>query len=712
MALAGAVLVFSALWVRAQEREPVRNLDEADQILAAPATVKPKGPDQLPDAPKPEPVVPSSAPAASKPEDTPAAVPVTVAEPAAKLPSGPEFLPPASIDDLLSDTPTAFDPAQAPTLGMLEGTWRELLTALRGGRLSAAAPLIDQVERLGFLLGIENMPNRSTALIQMAQLAAKNGDRDLMTTLLDEAQRLSPRLAAVSYARFRIALDQGDFEPPALMAWFRTGVQLQLHQISTYLSGTSTLIQALAYAFQLAGFMIALVLLYRTHMALASDLAHWLHGIEQVPFWLFRVMVLLLALIPVAMGFGVVGTAAVWLLMSSMYLTNRESAVLFVTLAALASVPALAHESSTRAATARSVPLTSVIDARYGEPTMTLERLLTERVAEVPTDEPSLYSLGTVSLKRRNYATARDAFQKVISKNPNFWQATVNLAVVEAHSGNPVAALDLLEQASRIGGSSKWIQFNRGRVLELMGPEREAEALNLLNASKAELGPAVWTGWTKPVSGIGEVKLLATFPLSDRYIWNHRLELLEGGPESAAELFHAYTGGSGDITVVVLLCAVAVLVIQLLRRRIEHSHMCESCGTWIRARPGHFLQSTTVCPQCIAVLYRSETVEPSVLLEKRAEIKTFQRRKRQIWSAATFVAPGAGEMGRGRLGIGALFLAVSSVIVSFWLQGGIVTGDPWSLGGDPSFPFKASLLVGGLLFYLGALWHFFVLEEN
>lgn len=692
--------MLSSFWVRAQEQEPVRSIEEADQLLAAPATLTPKGPDALPDVPKP-PLSPLPAASDVSPEaaESPAA-------------TGPGFLPPASIDELLADLPAQYDPAQAPTMGMLEGTWRELLTALRGGRLSASTALIDRLERLRFLLGIENMPTRSTALIRMADQAAKNGDRDLMRTLLDEAQRLSPRLATVYYARFRISIDQGDFEPPALAAWFREGVSLQLRQISTYLSGTATLIQALGYAIQLAALMIGLVLLYRTHKALASDLAHWLRGVDLVPFWMFRVMVLLLALLPMSLGLGVIGTAAFWLMMSAMYVTNRESVVLFVSLALLAVVPVLAREAALRMATSKSIPLTSVLDARYGEPTLTLTHRLSDRVSRVPDDEPSLFSLGAVALKRRDYETARESFRTIIRKNPGFWQAMVNLAVVEAHTGNPAVALDYLDQASRLATGNKWLGFNRGRVVELLGPDREAEARNLLTAARKELGESVWAEWTRPVSGSGELKLMATFPLSDRYLWDHRLELIERDSALARDLFLVYTGRSGDVMPAVLLCAVVVLVIQILRRRIQHSYVCESCGTWIRARPGQFLQSTSICPQCIAVLYRSESVDPAVLLTKRAEIKAFQRRKRQLWSAATFLAPGAGEMGRGRLVLGALFLAVFSVLVSFWLQGGIVTGDPWSLTGDPSFPFKAALLTGGLLFYLVALWHFFEMEEG
>ncbi len=700
--LLGTLCLFSALRLDAQEREPSRSLDDVDRLLEAPATIRPRAPDTLAPAPPPEPV----APAQTAPSAPVAGVPAVPER------TGPEFLPPASIDDLLADAPTAYDPAQAPTLGMLEGTWRELLVALRGGRLSAAAPLFNQLERLRFLLGIDSMPPRSTALIQMAEQAAKNGDRDLMRTLLDEAGRLSSRLAAVAYARFRIALDLGEFEPPNLAGWFREGVKIQLGLINTYLAATATLLQALGYAIQLASLAIALVLLYRTHMAIASDFAHWFRGIDQIPFWVFRLFVVLVALVPVALGAGTIGTAAVWLLLSAMYLTNRESAVLFASLAGLAAAPYLAEAASERAITARSVQLTSVVNARYSEPTVSLFHLLEQRVAEVPSDEASRFSLGMVALKRRNLEVARQSFSEVLRKTPGFWQAAANLAVVEALDGNPEAGLARLDEASRSAGGSKWLQFNRGRILELMGPARAAEAQAALQAAKKDLGRDVWDLWTRPLTGTGELALFAAFPLSDRYIWEHRAEFLEGSRDSVKALFEAYSGGSGEVTVLVLLCAAGVLAIQLLRRRIGHSYVCESCGTWIRARQGQFLQSTSLCAQCIAVLYRNETVDPAVLLKKRAEIKSFQRRKRQLWSLATFVAPGSGEMGRGRLVIGALFLALTSVLVIFWLQGGIVTGDPWSLKRDPSLPFRATLIVGGLLFYLSALWHFFNLEEG
>lgn len=697
---AGMLCLGGALLLKAQERESPRSLDEVDQMLASPSRIQPRSPDILETVP--DPAVPVVAP------DAPLSGASAVLGAAS---SGPIFLNPVSIADLLADSPAEYNPAEAPTLGMLEGTWRELLAALRGGRLSVAASLLDRLDRLRFLLGIENLAPRSTALIHMARQALRNGDRDLMRAMLDDAERLSPRLASVPYARFRLAIEGGDLDPGALMEHYRSGIRRQMGQIITYLSATSALFQAAVLAGILAALVIALVLLYRTHMALSADLAYWLRAIDQVPLGIFRVMVLLAALVPPALGAGATGTAACWLVMSAMYVTKRESAVLFVALAVLAVVPPLARSAAVRAAASRSTSLAAVVEARYGEPTKSLEAILERRKIENPADTVSWFSFGMVALKRRNLDAARESFSQVLQSRPAFWQAAANLAVVEALDGEPMKALELNERAMRDGGEARWLALNRARILELAGADQAEAAQRAISAAQRELGPDNWSRWTRPVMGTGELKLLATFPLSDRHIWDFH-ESLAGDGSSVPALYAAFTGSEREATLLVLLCAVVVLAIQLLRPRVGHSYVCESCGTWIRAREGQFLQSTSICSQCIAVLYRAETVEPMTLLKKRAEIKSWQRHKRRLWSFATFIAPGSGEMGRGRLAIGAVFLAVSSVLASFWVQGGILTGDPWSLLKDPSAPFRVALITSGLLFYLAALWHFFDLEES
>ncbi|MEW6775173.1 MAG: tetratricopeptide repeat protein [Bdellovibrionota bacterium] len=658
--------LFFALPAHAQERRSI------DDLL-----------NELP----PETAAPAEAPAATTPGEEGAA---------------------SSIDQLLEQAPegaatgeslAAMDAIQSPE--ELAAIWSRLRAGLDQRQYSAVTAEITNLQQARLDLGVRNLSYVSNALLELARQAAAKSDKELAARLVQAAEQLSPDLSGPSFARAEMAGgDKGAF----LSDWFG-GYRRSLDSLPAYLAWSGYLRLTLAFALLGAALLLCLALAFRYLHLLSHDLSHLLK-IHKSKSLAAKGAVILLLLTPLALGWGPLAIAPVWIAAFFLYMTPAERGASAAVLAALLLVPFLAADGEKRVLASRSPVLLDTTAAFEGVWSADLQKRLEAHTAAKPASEASQFALALVLTKARQTEEAQKRWNEVLALAPSRWQAHNNLAIAYLQEGKTAEAAGAFQKAASLAPQEAVPNLNLSLALEIQGDAASAQAA-LGRARAAD--PLALARWEAQGKGLPPARRIVFEPLSRQEMLAlfpaFLDETLQAGPARAV----LGPGLPQSPAVFLGVVIFAVLLLTLLHKRFHPATECERCGEPIGARESGAQQSRTTCSQCIAAFFRKQVTDSEARIRKLAEIERYQSRRRWLTRFLSLLFPGCGSMSQGAVFVG-LALAVPALVIlvgAFVFLPLVPAADPSLLEPAAPWPFAAAAVPAlAILYALGALLGF------
>lgn len=665
-----------------------------------------------------------SAPAKSKDEEPAGALPPTSAdEPAAEKPAGETF----SIDDLLGDpapagsepaaeepespaateeptsqessTPSAgqqaFEPAQ---LGVLRSSekideiWHDLHEAFFARQYSRVTVQLDRLERIRRTLAIENLPTYSNALLQLAAQARQNADTEMENRLIQAAEQLSPDMGGVEFARAnRRKADKVRF----LGEW----VQSFLH---TYDGVTSRFAAygylALSVALAILGItgLFGLALMYRHINPLVFDLVQTFR-FEREAYVVPRMALILMMLSPLALGWGALGIAPMWILIFFTYGSRGEKILAPLALIALIFVPFLAWKADQYFALSRSPTLLRILDAQRGRWDDDLLRDLRKLEGDFRGNQAVLFSLGLVQTKKGLGAEARQTWNEVIKLNPKRWQALNNAGASLLFEGENDEAIAYFKKGLGIDPLAAAQQYNLS--LALLAKGENSNAQGALGRART-LNPEETAFWERRSPKGTIYERAAVVSLSNDELLSLSNDLVTLPPSGTPILTALGIRSVYDPIVLCVVILVALGILALISAKFDPAVACDSCGVGMKRTTKIALRARNICPQCSAAFYTKHAVDPESRLKKVVKVERYQRRRRWALRLLSIVFPGAAQLAAGQVATGVILGSLTLLLfnTALLLASGVPAADPTLLSEAPRWPLLA--IVSPALFIL------------
>ncbi|MBI2375218.1 MAG: hypothetical protein HYV07_14575 [Deltaproteobacteria bacterium] len=559
------------------------------------------------------------------------------------------------------------------------GTEDELLTLLeargrylrKGDRVNADVELTNIIE-LGKSLRIRNFPLVSAAFMHEARAALTDPGSIPVSALVaaKAACQLSPDLADAHFLRARLLMTYSVREIPSAIGSALDGVRALFSAIRNRVALISTLAGVILSTL-LATFLIyALVELFRNLRFMGHDL------VRPLPEWVsdFQgALFLLLALVaPFVLGFGIVPTLVVILVVLIPYQSKKEQIVSAVSAALLAMFPL---------AVDRVAPLLSFFGSTTDSLLMAAdegfsdeaESNLIELSKAGRADYDVAVVLGLRARRRGDLAAAESWYRAAIQANSGSVLAKNNLAKLLYARREQDEAKKLLEaaKASRIHAEP----YLNLATLEL--EMSKFEAANKLIESARSIDPVVTRHYNDLSPGGSTAERLLEIPFEETSLWPR---VVAGDPARNARIsaqVWTFVGGRtpADVFPVATLALVGLaFALGQKRKQLNLSAPCMKCG-----RPANPFVAKQLCDQCRTIFLKAVAVDPSMRERKEKRIRFYQRRLR--WTERILsILPGAGDVfgGRTLTGVTFLFFFVLGLASITWINR--MSFHPWSVG--------------------------------
>jgi tetratricopeptide (TPR) repeat protein len=515
--------------------------------------------------------------------------------------------------------------------------------ALARGDFEAAEIALQELIEVKRSLGIRNMLVAANLVVREAQIALQQDQVDLAVERARAATRLAPDLPAAHWMEMS-ALFRQDFTQV---------VQLSSAFVDLLVAWTTAFRNAVSFwGWVLGAVMLGLGGLIVAYAALQvfKYLAYPAYDISQrIPGVLgmgeLTLALLVLVALPVALGFGLWVSVALGLAAVLPYQSVGERAITAVFGLCLAATPLALHQFGAFILFHGSD--TDVLAAALGESLPMRERERLEALSE-ETEPGQRRLLAQVRAYRArqagNLQEAKRQYERVLELAPDDPQSLNNWAVLAFLDEEEQEARGAFERAAE---KSRLVEprLNLSLLLADEGKFEEADAL-LLEARR--LDPGLTAEFTEGDGARTSAQRLLEVPLPDALLWSHL-----GDQEPAVEedlLTELWTPIGGRTRVawyplVVGLLAIGGLLGLRVRGRL--STPCKKCG-----RPAARTKQP-ICEQCVSVFVTAVAVEPKIRLEKEAEVRSHQRRRR--WTERLLGPLGLGLVWNDRPVQGVLF---------------------------------------------------------
>ncbi|MCB0219665.1 MAG: tetratricopeptide repeat protein [Chrysiogenetes bacterium] len=692
------VFAFQALPARAQDSLSIDDL--LDNVDTAPA--KPKEEE--------------AEPAGALP-------PTTADKPAADEPAGETY----SIDDLLGEPATqepAAEGAAAATqqeesspaaeehtggpggpalvegaqLGVIRNSekideiWHDLHEAFFARQYSRVTVQLDRLERIRRSLSIENLPAYSNALLQLAAQARQNADTEMENRLVQAAEQLSPDMGGIEFARAN--RNKGD-KVRFLGEW----VQSFLHTLDGVTSSFAAYgYLALGLALAILGItgLFGLALMYRHINPLVFDLVQTFR-FEREAFVVPRMALILMMLSPLALGWGALGIAPMWILVFFAYGSRGEKILAPLALIALIFVPFLAWKADQYFALSRSPTLLRILDAQRGRWDDELLHDLRKLEGDFRGNEAVLFSLGLAQTKKGLGAEARQTWNEVIKINPKRWQALNNAGVSLLFEGEYEEAIDYFKKGLGINPLAASQQYNLS--LALLAQDEVSNAQAALVRART-LNPEETAFWERRSPRGTIYERAAVVSLSNEEILSLSNDLVTLPPSGTPILTALGIRSVYDPIVLCVVILVALGILALISAKFDPAVSCDSCGVGMKRTTKIAVRARNICPQCSAAFYTKHAVDPESRLKKVVKVERYQRRRRWALRLLSIVFPGAAQLAAGQVATGVVLGSLTLFLLNaaMLLASGVPAADPTLLSEAARWPLLA--IVSPVLFIL------------
>lgn len=593
------------------------------------------------------------------------------------------------------DGQAMFKPTQLGVIrdsGKIDEIWRDLKDAFFDRQYSRVTVQLERLERIRRSLAIENLPAYSNALLQLAAQARQNADTEMENRLVQAAEQLSPDMGGVDYARAeRLKSDKVRFVGEWMQSFFHS------------IDGVTSRFAAWGYV-SLAGALailgitglFGLALMYRHINPLVYDLVQTFR-FEREAYVIPRMALILLMLAPLALGWGALGIAPMWILVFFAYGSRGEKILAPVALIALIFVPFLAWKADQYFALSHSPTLLRIMEAQRGRWDDDLLRELRKLEVEYRGNEAVLFSQGLVQTKKGLGAEARQTWREVLKINDKRWQAWNNAGVSLLYEGEYDSAIEHFKKGLGTNPLAAVQRYNYSLALLAKGDVQTANAA-LVRARN--LDPEETARWERRSPKGTIYERAAVVSLGNDELLELSRELVTLPPSGTPILTALGINSVYDPIVLCVVILIALGILALVSAKFDPAVSCDSCGVGMKRTTKVAIRARNICPQCTAAFYTKHAVDPESRLKKVVKVERYQRRRRWALRVLSIVFPGAAQLAAGQVASGIVLGSLTLLLINaaLLLAAGVPAADPTLLSEVARWPLLA--VVSPVLFIL------------
>jgi len=486
----------------------------------------------------------------------------------------------------------------------------------------------------------------AAALIEESRRARDAGESAVAIDRAEVATRTAPDLPP-AFSQLAWARITGGNPGGAIDAALRWGGTVARDPASSIL-GLAGLLTALVFAVFAVLLLFSLVGLGRAFRYLTFDLHNALpRGAAR---WQVRLLVILLAALPIVVNAGPVVTVLWWLTMSFLYFSAREQLVVAVFTALLLPAPYAVDA----VAKLWSFPGSRLADAYAASYDIGALKAL-ERIALVSEKSRSLRERAAMASRIKREGELEEAYvvwRLLVQEQRDAAWAHNNLGVVAALNNREDHAVAEFEAALDRDPKAIAPAFNLSLINTRRGkPEKASKLIAAVTAIDAERVEAFRT---------------LTFRRTDQLVSQNRAyvdmaqpadaigDALAQRSDAAAALSRevsgvAFVGQQGEVALGLM--AFFLLIWGALFRakaRLQPSHACVRCGSAASRRYDADEVPADTCSACYHTFLSSASrVEAGMKLRKEAQVMAYRRGQRRWQLLATVLWPGSGHLHGG-----------------------------------------------------------------
>ena len=610
-----------------------------------------------------------------------------------------------------------------PAFAQLDAIWREVQGDIVRQAWEEAAGRLRHLMDVRLELGVPGMPQITAVLLHAADEAARGGAVDAAQALADAAALISPDMAAPRFENARYNFDRNAFALADQIRNLRNGFERLERDLTAGLAFLGDAISGGILVLVALSLLFAVAMLSRYGRFAANDLRRLLPA--GVSTFQGHVVLFALLMAPLLAGFGLLLTAVLWLVATSLFHRPTERIAAILMLAAVGALPLATHYmvrtlhypstpeavlyrcndglcaqddadrikewANTNVLTYESNFTMGLVLMRHGAATGEgLDRAVQyARVAnDVDEGAESLTLLGNISylqalrncgdidMKRPEAVTrlekkqreAAELYRHALTKQPDYLPALYNGNAVLRQLDDHKRAEPLLERAMQLD-TAKVLHWNK----------EVARENNLVRCKMTASGNRHLMHPRLPSSRLRAGVLSRSVP--------HDALVVPFGGLVTGRLGTAGAGAAGFGG------AALIITLWLLSAAIKPSRPCRECGAVADPRTRLDVPDGAVCERCLMIDVRRAFVDAKEqwFREKEREVDLARRARRA--RLVTWFLPGFGHLLRGKALRGLLFLGIiaSCAVAGLGLH---------SLVADPAVPPGVS---AGRLFLYGAI---------
>ena len=542
------------------------------------------------------------------------------------------------------------------------------------------------IRRRALALGAANLDSPARALISEDRDGDNFARRQLAVLLAPDLPLAHAALGAAYWHRGEYAR--------ALAEYTESFLSIPRHlEASVWLVGSLLMI--------LAGVMISgsLVFIFVEGISAFARAAHDLGDLlsNRMPMFARAALVFSALGIPLLLGEGVLGVAAVFLGIAVMYGRALDRGVLALAAVALwVGVYPCLEGSGKLLMALNADPLASASLAlvRGSETPQQLALLLEADGRGDPLVDR------TLAVRARRIGASGEAaerFTRLAEADSSDQFALTILGNIAFESGDTEGAIAFYETGRRVQSDSAELMFDLSQAYAKVFRMEDGE-FAMARAQQIN-GPAV-----AEFLGLDDSNFVAdpAFPIAP--IRSRMVAAASGRPMAEAVLALIAPGWLGEQPRYLAGgLALAILLGFLAQGRFEHASQCLRCGRRICVRCDGEMWSSDLCGACHHLFHRAEDTDRALREARIEQLQAREDRLERLGVIASVLLPGFAGMRAHRpdLAFASLLLFVAALLFVVW-QGGVVA-DPLAVGAGGTFVLGASAVLVFIV-YLGVLF--------
>jgi tetratricopeptide (TPR) repeat protein len=481
-----------------------------------------------------------------------------------------------------------------------------------------------------------------------------------------------------SVAQARAAIELAPDLPMAHMALARA---LWLHESSPIaaiwatwgaLAAIPRHLEASVWFAGIAAHVLALALIYGGLLCLAvsagavaphaaHDLGDRLSG--EMPAFARVALLAALAMLPLALGQGLVGAGLGMLCVAALYGSRRQLWVL--TIASGAVVLGLYPLAQLSGAALTAYSHDAVVEASYSATegfATPVDRLRLEAHADA--DPLAALALAVTERRAGNFDVADARYRRILAQRSGDQAVLNNAANVRLNLGKMEPALDLYRLAAEVGDSPR-VLFN---LSQAYGASFAVDDLTETLASAQRLDGEVVAELTR-LQGSDQKGFTIDLPVDRRMFWE-RAYHGSAASELAAQFRSGFAPGLLGSRWWLTLTAymLVVFVGSLTSMRLRASHLCNRCGCRLCPHCDPDFSGGETCEGCTRLFHHPETTDRSLRLARIKLLRDRDARWNRVILLVSIFVPGSAGLFARRHGwalIGSISAALAIAAIVF-----------------------------------------------